>query len=353
MKYIFVVALVALVLTACTPTDQTSDLSDPFIGGTKGLAISFENGAPPREIWDAGQMPFSVYVRVQNLGESPVGPDSEELSLGNDDNSFAMVQLIGINPAQFGYPETQKTFDEVDVTVDGAHRNFDGTIVAGTTDVVGFEDFSYLPDEHGNSQLTLRANVCYDYTSHSNTRVCIKDNLLENIQDNSICTLTGPKDPKNSGSPVHVTSVTQNPLGRNKIQVTFTIENVGTGRIFKRALLQGNTFAGDACDTGLANPNRDIVHVKLSLGDDVMTQRISCQQFQGAYEGFVPLREGTPATVSCTICVGGDCRVTDNRLATDRVYTDTLHIDLEYTYLDFVETPILIRDVSSSSMSQN
>lgn len=240
MKYALPALLaLSLLVASCGPGNQQTSISDPFIGGDMGLQISFMQGAPPSEIFDGGQYPFSVNVLVENLGEADVGPDSVLGATG--DNTFALVSLIGFNPAQFNFPETDKTFVQEDINVIGARRNFDGTIIPGDTNIVQFEGFNYLPDEQGNSEIRIRANICYDYRTRSSTRVCIKDNILENIQDNSICVLTGPKDVKNSGSPVHVTKVNQNPLGRDKIQVTFTIENVGLGRVFRPV---GSAYGG-------------------------------------------------------------------------------------------------------------
>jgi hypothetical protein len=341
MKYVLLALLLALFVTACTNSNGPSDITDPFVGGTAGLALSFEQGAPPAEIYDGGQMPFSVFVRVENLGEADVGPDSVNGVTG--DNTFALIQIIGINPAQFGYPEVEKTFAETETTILGARKNFDGTIIAGTLDSIPFEGYEYLPDEQGNSQVTMRANICYDYTTRTNTRVCIKDNLLENVQDDSICVLSGPKDVKNSGAPVHVTAVTQNPLGRDKIQVTFTVENVGSGQVFRRASEQQYSNRdpySSPCDNSITNPNRNQVKVRVNLGDDTASGLIRCPLLDNSNEGYINLFQGNAATISCTI-------QTDPQ--GNRIYTDSMRISLEYTYSQFVETPILIRDVSAGS----
>jgi hypothetical protein len=338
MKYALIALLALTVLAAgCSPTGPDSSLSDPFIGGAQGLKVSFMQGAPPSEIFDGGQYPFSVNILVENLGEADVGPDSVTGATG--DNQFALVSLIGFNPAQFNYPETDKTFAQEQISVLGARRNFDGTIIAGDTNIVQFEGYNYLPDEQGNSEIRIRANICYDYTTRTSTRVCIKDNILENIQDNSICVLTGPKDVKNSGSPVHVTKVAQNPLGRDKIQVTFTIENVGTGRVFRKvgSAWSSGPLGGGACDTSLTNPDRNYVFVDVFLGDESSTGLIQCPLLGNSNQGYINLFQGNAVTMSCTI---------QTNPQGNRVYTDTLRINLEYAYLDYSEVPILIRDVT-------
>jgi hypothetical protein len=334
-------ALIALLVVGCSPAGGPSDLTDPFVGGTKGLALSFERGAPPPEIFDAGQMPFSVFVRVDNLGEADVGPRSIEGNTG--DNSHAYVQIIGINPLNFGSPVTFKTFAQDDINAYSARRNFDGSIIAGTADVLTFEGFTYLPDLHGNSEATIQANICYDYVTFSNTRVCIKDNVMQNVQDSAICVLSGAKIVKNSGGPVQVTALSQNPLGRDRIQITFTLENKGTGQIYRR--MGGIPGAqgygtGDrlACDSGTHNMvNQDMVYVKVFLSDDITTSMIDCPVLSGGNQGFVRLYQGAAATLSCQIRTNPQA---------NRVYTDTMHIYAYYAYSDFVMAPILIRDVS-------
>ncbi len=184
-------------------------------------------------------------------------------------------------------------------------------------------------------------------TTRSSTRVCIKDNLLENIQDSSICTLTGAKDVKNSGAPVHVTMLQQNPLGRDRIQVTFTIENVGTGRVFHKV---GSGYIGSAlqgngpCDSSLTNPDRDVVFVDVALNDGASTGGIQCPLLGNSNSGFIKMFAGNAVTLSCTI---------PTNPSGSRIYTDTLRVNLQYAYSQFVETPILIRDVTVGPVSGN
>jgi hypothetical protein len=341
MKYVYL-ALLALLLTACGPSGQQNGVDDPYIGGTEGLAVSFMQNAPPAEIYDGGQFPFTVAVVLQNLGEADIGPDSVLGVTG--DNSFGLVQLTGINPTQFagqlGVPLVmEKTFVDADISLTGARRTQDGSIIAGDTNIVQFDGFNYLGDNQGNTQVTLRANVCYDYRTRSNTQVCIKDNILENLQDDSICTLSGDKTAKNSGAPVHVVGLKQSPLGRDRIQVTFTIQNVGNGQIFKRARDQFNIdpYGAGPCDTSITNPNRNQVFVHVFLSDESMNGFIQCPLLGNSNQGYINLFQGNAVTMSCTL---------ETNPQGNRIYTDTLRINLDYTYMQFVETPILIRDVS-------
>ena len=327
-----VLALCAiLALAGCGPA-QNPTQTDPFIGGTKGIVMAFMPGAPPAEVYDGGKLPFTVNVQLDNQGESDVGIDAT-----NSNDHFALVQIIGINPAQLGYPETDKTFEQEGITLSGARRLSDGSIITGAKNIITFDGYNYLPDEAGNTQRDLRANICYDYSTRTTTVVCIKDKVLENIQDSSICTLGGVKEVKNSGAPVHITSVSEQPGGQNKIFVTFTIENVGTGDIFRRSTTQ-LLSSNNPCDTSLTNPNRNWVHVKVSLGDDTTTNLIQCPQMGNSNEGDIQMFQGAAATMTCTI---------QTNPQNNQIYTDSLRINLEYTYHDFIQTQLLVRHYSA------
>ena len=312
-------------ITSCSPKEQGPNLAQPYVGGTVGLNTYLVEGMPPPMIHDAGTFPFGVGIALENMGEADVGPGT--------DNPFVMVRLEGINPEQFGITDsdTQKMLSS---PLRGARRNFDGTIFPGEMTVVTFEPLTYLPDIHGNTQFTIRADVCYDYETLSTTTICIKDDVLENIQDTSICSLTGEKFPQNSGGPLHITSVVENPMAENKVQVNFVIEHVGIGEFFGRP----TSGEEEKCDFSVRNFNKYYVDVEVEpLSDSGMT--ISCSRFGGSNKGRVKLYQGAPTTISCTI--------ERTRPSAGRVYQDLLNIKLKYRYGQFIETPIIIQDVSN------
>ncbi|HJX05832.1 MAG TPA: hypothetical protein VJ461_03915, partial [Candidatus Nanoarchaeia archaeon] len=216
---LFLAALVTItalfLLTGC---DGNTNRVEPlrFIGGTVGLNPYLIEGMPPPAINDAGTFPFGVGLMIENQGEADVGPGT--------DNPFVLVRLEGINPVQFGVTD-ENVRQVLASPLRSAKRNFDGTIFPGEITAVTFEPLNYKPDIHGNSQFTIRADVCYDYETIATATVCIKDDVLENIQDTSICSLTGEKYPQNSGGPLHVSSVVENPMSQNKIQINFVIEH--------------------------------------------------------------------------------------------------------------------------------
>ena len=328
-----------LLLTACGSGEQT--LSDGgFIGGTNGLEMSWVTGAPPAMVQDAGQYDFSVALQLENVGESDVGRDAE-----NSDNYYGSIELIGLDPAQFSNPVMFRTFDDDDISMQGKRRaGID--IIPGGTGVMYFEGFNYLPDVFGSQDHTLRANLCYDYMTYTNSKVCIKDNPNERVDDNSICTLAGAKDVKNSGAPLQVTSVQQRPAGKDKIGVSFVIENLGPGKVFRRSDQQTNRGYTPCYDPYAGNANYNKVWVKVSFPNDQYSNLIECKNLRGNFasnEGEVTMFEGTPATVDCTI-------LTDP--SKGRTYTSTLNIDLKYTYLRYIEMPLTVEDTSAGSTTR-
>ncbi len=324
---ILAIALVAL--AGCsTQKPQTPNLAQPFIGGTGSLAISYPPGMPPKEIFDAGQTKFSIGVLMENVGESAVGV--------NTPNPYGYVELIGINPQQFGKnPSDMRIyFDQANLQLKPARRGYDGSVVPGDSGMIEFSGLSYLPNRFGNTNVTVRANACYEYHTYADAQVCIKDNVLENPTDATICVLNGAKQVSSSSGPVQVTGLTENPAGSNKIQVTFTVDNVGKGMVFLPPTQQGISSHGDACvESAGANPYQNAALAKVSLNGMV----VNCPLFGGGSQGIVHMYQGSPATISCTI-------TTDPTAG--RIYTDSLQITLDYTYLEWIDTPILVRDTN-------
>jgi hypothetical protein len=328
LSIVFALSAVLLFAGGCTPTDKTNNLAKSYIGGTVGLNAYLIEGMPPPMIHDAGTFPFGVGITLENQGEADVGPGT--------DNEFVMVRLEGINPEQFGVTDDQVRKFLTDAAIRGARRNFDGTIFPGEITTATFEPLTYSPDIHGNTQFTIRADICYDYTTMATAQICLKDDVLENIQDTSICSLTGPKSPQNSGGPLQITSVVENPMAANKVQVNFVVEHVGIGEFFGRP--PAGSANNELCDFGPRNNNKYYVDILVEpLSDSGMT--ISCSRFGGKNEGRVKLYQGAPTTISCVIA--------RTRASAGRVFQDLLNIKLRYRYGQFIETPIIIQDVSN------
>jgi hypothetical protein len=327
---ILLIVFSAFLISACDNSvkDPRADLTKAFIGGSEGLTPAILEGMPPGLIHDDNSFPFGVGVSIENTGETDVGPGTN--------NPFVMVRLEGISPDQFS-----TTDDEIrkvlDVPLRGAERHFDGTIFPGEITTAIFEPLIFYPNIRGNTERTIRAVLCYDYETLSTTSICIKDDVLENIQDETLCSLQGEKLPQNSGAPLQVTSVVQNPMAENKIQVSFVIEHVGIGEFFGRPT-SGQQDTSEICDFSVRNLNKYNVDVIVEpLSDSGMV--ISCSRFNGGSSGRIKLYQGAPTTVRCTI--------ERTRASAGRVFEDLLNVKLLYRYGQFIETPIIIQDVTN------
>ncbi|MFH1072115.1 MAG: hypothetical protein V1743_01670 [Nanoarchaeota archaeon] len=311
------------ILTSCQQQDPNRGSNLPFIGGSEGLTMDFAPGAPPDEVFDAAQFPFSVNIIIENVGEDDVLPDEAE------------IRLIGIEPGLFGVSDDD-LITVLPQTLRGAVKLADGTerpgditqVVFPTSDVA---QLSYQPDLEGTDEIIMRAEMCYDYKTRSTTQVCIKDQLLENIYNDKICVVNEEKLPQNSGAPIHITELRETPQGKNNVNVQFKIEHLGGGLFFK---------LGTPCDDSITNPNENMVKIKVYFVEvpGYEAPPIKCPLFHGETEGYVNLFQGGPRTISCTIYGNPD---------KDRIYQDLLHIDLEYTYLNYIEKPLIIRDVTA------
>lgn len=315
-KYFVPVAFAMLLLAGCADNNQQNSIVDPFIGGNNGLNLFLQNGAPPPQVFDGGKFPFAVNVVVENVGETDIGPGTQ--------NPYVTARIEGINPTGFGVTSAQ-LHQVLNEPIRGARKNFDGTIIGGLVANFVFEGLNYQGKLQGNDLITLRGTVCYDYENYATTQVCFKNDIIENVQDSTICTLTGEKLVHNSGGPLHVGQVIQNPLGQNKIQVNFVLQHVGPGEFYGRT-------AEEDCNPSVRNTNKFKIDVDVTV-DDPNTV-VQCYRLNNAGSGRITLYNNAPQTITCTI-VGGS--------AESRVYTDNLKIRLRYRYGQFIEQPLVVQ----------
>lgn len=298
-----------------------------FVGGVTGLDVKVMDGAPPSIIMDAGLTPFSFVVSLENVGEAEVGPGT--------DNPLVLVRLIGIMYNNFGLTESTavKTLDS---RLAPAKKNFDGQILPGEMSYVSFENLAYEPDVFESLPLIIVAEVCYDYETYVTTQFCMKRDVLDAWEDDSICTLTGLKPVGMSGAPLQVTGVEEHPVSNNTVQINFIIENLGNGAFFYRN--EPEDFF-DACVFDDRNPHIYTLEVFVEPIQentyDIECLRLDEQLPGGGAHGTVRMFGGAPTTISCFLERTQPTEV--------RVYQDILNIKLRYRYGLFIEVPILIQ----------
>ncbi|MFH1211716.1 MAG: hypothetical protein V1659_02185 [Candidatus Woesearchaeota archaeon] len=324
MKRILIVllAVLALILTGCNQNEGPS-VSDPYIGGTEGLKMSLREGTPPEQIFDNGKYPFSIIVDLENVGEDDIEANG------------GIVRVVGLLPQHFGY---SGQFVENIPEIPGAKKNFEGTALPGEKNAVAFENLNYQNDLSGNTQLNYRIEACYNYQTRSTTPICIKDDVIGNIGDETICKLNEEKAVKNSGGPVHITSVRETPSGENKVQLLITVSHVGTGTIFQEISAWG---ADGICKDTVTNQDKNIVHVTVDLPGNAPAS-VVCTGLEGvnagATEGDLTLFRGEPRKFTCTVTGNGN----------GNIYQELLSVNLDYAYSSFIDSVLLIQDVTDS-----
>src|SRR3989344_3940959 len=319
-KFLLGILAMTFFLLSCGQTGEKGigPSATPFIGGTNALSASFTPGAPPDYIFDKGGFPFGVSINVQNLGEHDVNPGD------------GYIEILGINPRDFGLASQADLRKQFVDTLQGAKNNFAGDVNEGGRTVVSFGDttpLNYQPDITGNFGITLRANLCYNYKTIASSQICVKRDLLTNIDTKEICAISGDKLVSNSGGPVQVISLSEAPVGDNKIQMNFIVAHVGAqdDRFYKK---------DTACDDRTTNVNKDIVFV--NVVSDINGVRAQCSGLQSASadhsSGYITLFNGAPRNVVCTF----------DTSSVDFVSQMPALVELEYRYSQFIERPLVI-----------
>lgn len=324
--FVTLTILISLFLASCNNTAQTT--TGPFVGGTEGLKMTYSVGAPPDMIFDNKGYPFAVMLELQNVGEYDILEGE------------GMVRLIGLLPDHFGYNDD--FYKEVPA-IPGNKKNFDGNVLPGEKALVSFENLNYQNDLQGNQEMVFRTELCYNYQTRSSTQICIKDDVLGNINTNKICDLQGTKQVFNSGGPVHVTEVTEVPSGEHKVQVTIKVGHVGpvNGEVFKPE----TSWDVNSCDTSITNQEKNIVKVNVYLPENSGNAKLECRGLEtdsGAStgnSGLLRLYQGMPRMFTCTI-EGSD--------SGRNIYQELMYVDLEYAYLQYLDKIFAVQDVPNS-----
>lgn len=308
MRRLIVIAVLALFLVACQPSSKEVAIGTPFIGGSQGLAMGFQDFRA--EVFDAGTDPFDVIVRLENKGEAVVGKNDVK------------VTLSGINPAEFDKTAEQLSLKAPDDIIE-MRRDSEGSLIPGTPGFVEFVGLKFKKGLAGGSApFTLRADACYTYRTKALSRVCVRDNILA-PKSGGICEINEAKETFNSGAPVHVTNFRESARASDKIGFSFTIENVNTGKVFQR---------NAACDKN-DRTKADKVYVAVNTG----LSGLQCSGLEttatGA-EGFVTLYGGTKI-VSCTQDVD------------DGDYEQLVGVELVYDYEDTMQTTVTVKKSGS------
>lgn len=307
-KYLITFVLAVAMVFAAGCSKQTGpSMTSPFIGGTTGLTMEFIDGAPPEEVYDGGNYPFTAVVKVENIGES-------DIAVGD-----AKITISGIDAADFG-TESESLVQYNSEDIIGAKKNAEGGTTEGTILHMTFpkdSEFNYGEALSGNIQFPFLATACYKYENKANAMLCVKDNPLETKE--SVCVVDEIKEVYNSGGPIQILNFAETPRGKGELAFTFEIWHQGTGSVFEL-----NTECDDSIQT------KDKVYISVDTGID----GLECTGLTGgdAKSGYVTLYEGK-RSITCTQDVSsasGD-------------YEKVVEIITQYDYEQEITTNVLVK----------
>jgi len=303
-------AIFAIGLVACQPT-KTTTAGPTFVGGTQGLSMEFVKDAPPDNIFDGGKFPFSVNVKMKNVGEWEI-PTGANIK----------VKISGIDPSDYGVTPAQLEKNPPQGML-STRRGPSGEVIEGDTLVMDFPGLNYQRTLFGDVPATFKAEACYQYGTKVSSSICVKKNLAST--DTSICTVNEEKAVANSGAPVQITSIRESQGGTDKILLTFAIKHLGTGKVFEKA---------SSCNDILEKRDKVYLKIDTGMGGLLCTgmQTSTGQQATGS-EGFVTLFGGE-RQISCTQPTGGQGD-----------FLKTITATLEYDYDQFITKEITVKHV--------
>lgn len=195
--------------------EEVEEDTSLYVGGNKGLVVSFYSNKPPSEL--RRFLPFEVSFKLENKGEYII----------SDINRRIRVFISGISPFTYGLLETHKSpFGE---DLQGVHKIGNTVVPGGITEVTFYSTGYRGPavPEGGKWEQILNGRVCYPYQTEVVSNVCLKSNIYKDSIGSSVCSIIGSKEFENSGAPIQVTKVEATPTGTNKIAFRITIKNEG------------------------------------------------------------------------------------------------------------------------------
>ncbi len=320
---VFIVfGIVLLLLVGCSKQSSTGTGSKtPFIGGSTGMVIDFQEGSPPPEVTDDNSYSFFAMVRVENKGEWPVPREN------------AKVSLEGFLPTDFGVSESDLINKFPRDNLEPKRRDPNGNMVDGTITFISFpsEDRALVPKKFtGNVEVPFRASICYAYGTNAQGNICVLKDLL-NKQKNPLCDPNAGKGVASSSSPVQISGFREAVIGKDKVSFSFDVVHSGSGNIFKI----DNGVANCPFDAREMRVNEDFV--KVSVTAEGLNQ-MSCNMDGGVSNvGYVKLVSGK-RLVTCTVDLTGQHN-------TD--YEKIVDIKAEFNYRESKDTKVLVKHLVS------
>lgn len=299
---------VLLLATACGPGGNNVQLKT-FLGGTEGITIEFDKNAPPKEVFDGGDFPFTVAVRLRNKGEYFVPKD------------LAKVTIAGIRAQEFNLRDADlikaAPDDLIERKTDSA-----GKVIEPSDIFVEFNNMNHVTFITGNSlDFPIRAEVCYAYGTTAASSLCVRKNLAD-PEEGGLCDIESTRPLSVSGAPIRISEVREYRRGKDSVGFTFTVKNSGpgTGKVFNK---------GSLCEGGRTTEDRMLVNVKTDVPGLTCSNLATTRE--GVAEGTVQLFENS-REITC-----------QQKIPTTADYELPVTITLTYDYRDYAETSVTVK----------
>ncbi len=315
MKKIIYVLIYALILVfllgGCTQNankDTTPRKLTDYVGGDKGLSFKFEEGAPPSEIFDEGGDDFSIALQIKNEGEYTV-----------QENGI-IASLSGINQKDFSIASLHR---KNDIELERKYPDRDGETL-----VIDFGNANYKVDLTSDFATKIVADICYDYRTRTAAAICLRKDTRQ-YQTADVCKITNEDVVfENSAAPIQITDVDESSAGRDKVKLTFTIENKGEGAFYKPEAFKDRCIPDEA--------KKDENYVYVILQDPSSRLRFECSALGGDNKGTVRLYDNKK-TISCLIPTSG---------LQDTAFEQLIDITVDYVYRDAISQDIKIKNAN-------
>ena len=312
-KYVFFTFVVLIFLAACKGQEAPLDLQNPFIGGTDGVVMDFQQ--VPKDVFDGGRNPFDIVIKLENKGEADV--------LKNK----LRVKLSGFNPASLGKLEEQLSKNPVS-DLSASRKDASGNIVKSSPDFVEFNELNHVaPIVGATEEMTVRAEACYTYKTLAVGKLCVRSNIL-NPEAGGICETDGNKPLFSSSSPVQFDNLVESVAGKDKIGFVFEVKKPSAGYIFE---------TDSICSEEKSKENRVYVKVNSKLNGLSCTGLSSTSA--SVAEGFVTLFENS-FPIYCK-----------QQVSTRTDFEQVINIEAVYDFEDFKEVKLTVKSSGESSAS--
>ncbi len=294
MKKIITIFGILLLITIVGCADEGgTPVKTSFIGGSQGIVADFElMGLEEQGVETVFEdEAFDVVVTLKNKGEA------------NVETGKVNVALKGIDTALFFTTYSDKTnIAQLEKVSEFNELGGEEEINFGQAKLVSIPAGSYYDAE-------FFGFIEYDYTTYINVpKVCFK----ENLNDETVCDVSGTKTVHSSSAPIQVRNVKEDAAGNKRIALVFEVENVGGGK----SKLQTDTEFSTRYDK---------VDFTLSETD------WDCKSGGNADEAKFVDNKATIRCISPT-------------LETGTLFTKQVTMNLDYTYRDVIQKTVRVKE---------